>query len=184
SQALLAAVALVIAGGLVIAGRSAFTSDARANLGNLLALGGAVMASGYLLAGRRLRPRVDILPYTTLCYGITAVILLAACFAFRVPLSGFDGINYLWFLLAALGPQLLGHSSFNWGLKYWPASRISMLIITEPVGATILAYLILNQVPSWYEVAGGLLIMAGVYLSVRNGETKVAATAGDGSHAA
>jgi drug/metabolite transporter (DMT)-like permease len=184
SKALLAAVALVIAGGLVIAGRSAFTSDARANLGNLLALGGAVMASGYLLAGRRLRPRVDIITYTTVCYGITAVILLVSCFVFRVPLSGFERINYLWFLLAALGPQLLGHSSFNWGLKYWPASRISMLIITEPVGATILAYLILRQVPSWFEIAGGLLIMAGVYLSVRNGEISAAETQQERSHAA
>lgn len=183
SKLLLAAVALVIAGGLVIAGRSAFTSDVRANLGNLLALGGAVMASGYLLAGRRLRPRVDILSYTTVCYSITALVLLAACLAFRTPLHGFAPINWLWFLLAALGPQLLGHSSFNWGLKHWPASRISMLIITEPVGATILAYLILNQVPSWYEIAGGMLIMAGVYLSLRNGGRSAEGTQLDRSHA-
>lgn len=184
SRGLLLAVALVIAGGLVIAGRSAFTSDARANLGNLLALSGAVMASGYLLAGRRLRPRVDIITYTTVCYGITALILLASCFVFRVSLFEFDKVNYLWFLLAALGPQLLGHSSFNWGLKYWPASRIAMLIITEPVGATILAYLILNQRPSLYEVLGGLLIMAGVYLSVRDGDACAAVTQRERSDAA
>ncbi|MDI6739871.1 MAG: DMT family transporter, partial [Candidatus Edwardsbacteria bacterium] len=110
------------------------------------------------------------LSYTMVCYGITALILLASCLVFRVSLFGFARINYLWFLLAALGPQLLGHSSFNWGLKYWPASRISMLIITEPVGATILAYLILHQVPTVYEVFGGLLIMTGVYLTVRKSE--------------
>ena len=168
SKGLLLAIVLVIAGGLMIAGRSAFSSDVRANLGNLLALGGAVMASGYLLVGRQMRSRMDIISYTTICYSFTALILLASCLVFRVPLSGFARINYLWFLLAALGPQLLGHSSFNWGLKYWPASRISMLIIAEPVGATILAYLILNQVPSIYEICGGLLIMLGVYLTVRD----------------
>ena len=166
SRGLLLAIALVICGGLLIAGQSALAGGGRANIGNLLAMGGAVMASGYLLIGRKMRPRLDIITYTTVCYGITALILFASCFVFRVTLFEFDKVNYLWFLLAALGPQLLGHSSFNWGLKYWPASRISMLIITEPVGATILAFLILHQRPSLYEVLGGLLIMAGVYLSV------------------
>jgi drug/metabolite transporter (DMT)-like permease len=170
SRGLLLAIALVIGGGLLIAGRSAFAGGGHANIGNLLAMGGAVMASGYLLIGRKMRPRLDILSYTSICYGFTALILLISCFVFRVPLFGFERINFLWFLLAALGPQLLGHSSFNWGLKYWPASRISMLIITEPVGATVLAYLILHQVPSIYEIAGGLLIMLGVYLTVRSSE--------------
>ncbi|HTY08617.1 MAG TPA: DMT family transporter [Candidatus Edwardsbacteria bacterium] len=170
SRGLLVAVALVIAGGLVIAGRSLAASDPRANIGNLLALGGAVMASGYLLVGRRLRAHMDIMSYGTVCYGITAAILLAACLAFHVPLRGFAGINYLWFLLAALGPQVLGHTSFNWGLKHWLASRIAMLTITEPVGAAVLAWLILRQVPTLYEIGGGLLILSGVYLTIKNGE--------------
>lgn len=168
SRGLLLAIVLVIGGGLLIAGRSALAGGGRANFGNLLAMGGAVMASGYLLIGRKMGSRLDVLTYTTVCYSITTLILLLTCFVFRVSFFGFSNINWLWFLLAALGPQLLGHSSFNWGLKYWPASRISMLIITEPVGATLLAYLILNQRPSLYEVLGGLLIMAGVYLSIRS----------------
>lgn len=158
------AIMLVLLGGGVIAGRSDLSGQA--NFGNLLALGGAVMASCYLLVGRYLRNRMGILPYITLCYGTTAVIMLAASLVFRVPLWGFDGRTWLFFLLLALGPQLVGHSAFNWGLKYFSTPKIAMLIITEPVGSALLAWAILRQMPTAFEIIGGLLILAGVYLTV------------------
>jgi drug/metabolite transporter (DMT)-like permease len=162
------AIAIVVAGGAVIGGRS-FAAGGVANWGNLLALAGALMASGYLLTGRHLRKNMSLVSYTTWCYLFTAIILLLASLMTKTPLTGLGKVNYIYFLLMALAPQLLGHSVFNWGLKYLPTSRIAMLIIAEPVGATILAYLILKQAPSVYELIGGIFIMAGVYISAQEG---------------
>jgi len=158
------AIILVLLGGGLIAGKSDLTGSA--NFGNLLALGGAVMASCYLLVGRYLRSRMGIIPYITLCYGTTSLIILAAALAFNVRLWGFDGRTWLFFLLLAIGPQLVGHSSFNWGLKYFSTPKIAMLIITEPVGSALLAWAILKQMPTVFEAIGGLLILGGVYLTV------------------
>lgn len=163
------AIAIVVAGGAVIGGRS-FAAGGVANWGNLLALAGALMASGYLLTGRHLRKSMSLVSYTTWCYLFTAAILLAASLFTKTRLTGLGKVNYIYFLLMAMAPQLLGHSVFNWGLKYLPTSRIAMLIIAEPVGATILAYLILKQVPTVYELIGGAFIMAGVYLSAQEGK--------------
>ncbi|MBI5806150.1 EamA family transporter [candidate division TA06 bacterium] len=166
---ILAAIAVVVAGGAIIGGR-ALAAGGMGNLGNLLALAGALMASGYLLTGRHLRKRLSLVTYTTICYSMTAVILLMASLVAKTPLGGFSRINYLYFALMAIGPQLLGHSIFNWGLKYLPTPRIAMLIIAEPVGATILAFLVLKQMPSIFEMIGAVFIMAGVYISAQEGK--------------
>ncbi|MHB8156824.1 MAG: EamA family transporter, partial [Desulfocucumaceae bacterium] len=101
---------------------------------------------------------------------MTAGILLISSLVAKTPMGGFPRINYLYFALMAIGPQLLGHSIFNWGLKYLPTPRIAMLIIAEPVGATILAFLVLKQVPSIFEMIGAVFIMAGVYISAQEGK--------------
>lgn len=158
------AIILVLLGGGLIAGKSGLSDTA--NFGNMLALGGAVMASCYLLVGRHLRIRMGILPYITVCYGTTSLIILLTALVFKVPLWGFDGRTWLFFLLLALGPQLIGHSAFNWGLKYFSTPKIAMLIITEPVGSALLAWALLKQMPTVFETIGGLLILGGVYLTV------------------
>lgn len=161
---LAAAIALVIAGGLLIGG-GALRAGGQAVKGNLLALGGGLMASLYLLTGRKLRGEMGVVPYATVCYTATAVLLLAAGIASREPVSGFPGSTWLLFAALALGPQILGHTVFNWGLKHLPTSRIAMMIVAEPIGASILAFLVLGQAPTPGEIAGGGLILAGVYLS-------------------
>lgn len=169
---ILVAIAVVVAGGAIIGGK-ALAAGGMGNLGNLLALAGALMASGYLLTGRHLRKSLSLVTYTTICYSMTAGILLIASLAAKTPMGGFPKVNYLYFALMAIGPQLLGHSIFNWGLKYLPTPRIAMLIIAEPVGATILAFLVLKQVPSVYEMIGAVFIMAGVYISAQEGRKPV-----------
>jgi drug/metabolite transporter (DMT)-like permease len=159
-----AAIVLVIAGGLLIGG-GALQAGGRAMAGNLLALGGALMASLYLLAGRRLRQGLGVVGYSTVCYTATSLILLAAGLAAGERLWGFDGRTWGLFLALALGPQILGHTVFNWGLRFLPASRIAMMIVAEPIGATVLAFLLLGQAPTPGEIAGGILILGAVYLS-------------------
>jgi len=72
-------------------------------------------------------------------------------------------------------PQLVGHSAINWALAYVPAALVAVAILGEPVGATTLAALILREMPSVFEVGGGLLVLAGVYVVLRPGRVPAGA---------
>jgi drug/metabolite transporter (DMT)-like permease len=141
--------------------------QSRAMTGNGLALIGALCAAGYLLVGRSLRARLSLLAYIFLVYGTAAVVLLVWVFLSGNPLFGYPSQSYLWFAALALIPQLLGHSTFNWSLKYFPAAFVSVTLLAEPVGSIILAYLLLSEVPGLLELAGGVVILSGIYVSSR-----------------
>jgi drug/metabolite transporter (DMT)-like permease len=136
-------------------------------LGDLLALAGAWMAAGYMLVGRKLRARMDLIPYIFVVYGMSAVVLIAIMLGMEESPFGFSPQTYLWFALLALVPQLLGHSIFNWSLKYIPASLVSVTLLGEPVGSTVLAYFILLENPGWIKIGGAALILAGIWLTSR-----------------
>jgi drug/metabolite transporter (DMT)-like permease len=134
-------------------------------LGNTLALLGAFSAAGYLVIGRNLRKKLSLIPYIFVVYGIAALVLLATMFAFGEAPVGYPPITYMWFLLLALVPQLLGHSSFNWALGYLPASFVSISLLGEPIGTIILAYLLLQESPAPLELIGAILILLGIYIA-------------------
>ncbi len=136
-------------------------------LGNLLALGGAVMVAGYMLVGRNLRRTVSTLNYTFWVYGTASLVLLGLALVFRAPLYPYPSQVYLVFLLLAVIPTLMGHSVFNWALDKVPVVLISTIILGEPVGATILAWIILQEPPSLFHYLGGFLILSGLFLTVR-----------------
>jgi drug/metabolite transporter (DMT)-like permease len=146
-------------------GFSAFSSSAF--LGDFLALVGAWMAAGYMLVGRKLRKRMDLIPYIFIVYGMAAILLLIVMFATQQTFLGLPTIAYLWLVLLALVPQLLGHSIFNWSLRFIPVSLVSVTLLGEPVGSTILAYLLLQQQPGWFKMVGVILILVGIWLSSR-----------------
>lgn len=139
--------------------------NGRAFLGDLLALAGALLASGYLLIGRRLRSKVSLVSYTFLVYGIAAVTLVLVVVLTGQKVAGFPPINYLWLLALALIPQLLGHSTFNWALRYLSAAYVSITLLGEPIGSTILAYLFLHEIPSITKVVGAGLILVGIVIA-------------------
>jgi len=152
--------------GLVCAPFStAFQSSAMT--GNGLAVTGAFCAAGYLLAGRSLRARLSLLAYIFLVYGTAAVALLLTVFFSGYSLTGYPAQTYIWFAALALIPQLLGHSTFNWALKYLPAAFVSVTLLAEPVGSILLAFLLLSETPGILELAGGIIILAGIYISSR-----------------
>ncbi len=135
--------------------------------GDALALAGAVAVSGYLLIGRRLRGRMSLLPYIALVYSSAAVVLLALAWAMGINLFGYAPTAYGLIVLLAAGPQLIGHSAYNWALKYLSATFITVTILAEPIGASLLAIPILGQVPEPIKLAGGALILIGIYLAAR-----------------
>jgi drug/metabolite transporter (DMT)-like permease len=158
--------------GSLIACQSVTFFGGTAFLGDFLALAGAWMAAGYMLVGRKLRAKMDLIPYIFVVYGMAAVLLIVFMFGLRESPLGFPPITYLWLILLALVPQLLGHSIFNWSLKYIPASLVSVTLLGEPVGSTILAYFLLQQQPGWVKIGGALLILAGIWMATRGGDKK------------
>ncbi len=144
----------------------------RMMFGNFLALVGAWMVAGYLMIGRKLRTKMSLMPYIFLVYSMAAVCLLLIVLATRESLFGYHGLTYVWILLLALVPQLIGHSTYNWALAYLPAAFVAVMTLGEPVGSSILAYFILNETPTITVIAGGVLILIGIYLSTRGNKVE------------
>jgi drug/metabolite transporter (DMT)-like permease len=133
--------------------------------GNILAVIGAVMAAGYVMIGRRLRGKVSLLSYITLVYGMAAIVLIAIMLSAGQPAFGYPAQAYVWLFLLALIPQLLGHTSFNWALKYLSAAYVSITLLGEPIGSILLAYFLLDETPSALKIFGAILILFGIFIA-------------------
>ena len=140
----------------------------RAMWGNFLALMGAWAVTGYLIIGRKLRAGTSLVPYIFLVYGMAAVTLLIILFASGNSPFGYEAKTYGWIFLLAAIPQLIGHTTYNWTLKYLTAALVAVTVLGEPIGSAILAFFILNETPSLMTMAGGILILAGIFLSSRS----------------
>ncbi len=146
-------------------------NDSRALIGDLLALLGAFLSAGYLLVGRKLRKTTRLLTYTFLVYAVAAICMAGLMIIRRTPFTGYPAVAYLLFFALAVIPQLMGHSSFNYALRYKSSALVSVALLGEPVGTVILAFFLLNEIPSSTEIAGGIIILIGIYLVTRtNGE--------------
>lgn len=138
-----------------------------ATLGNGLAVVGAVMAAGYVLAGRSLRQRVPLVPYVVVVYSVCALCLLAITLLQGGPLAGYPPREWLIFAGLAVGPGLLGHTVINWTLAHLESSVVSVSLLGEPVGATLLALAVLGESPDALTVSGGVVVLAGICLTAR-----------------
>jgi drug/metabolite transporter (DMT)-like permease len=139
----------------------------QAFLGDILALCGAVAGAGYLLIGRKLRSKMSLISYISLVYGMAAIVLVIIMFSARENPFGYSPQIYLWLILLAVIPQLIGHSTFNWALGYLSAAYVSITLLGEPIGSTILAYIFLNEKPTTVKLIGGGLILVGIYIASR-----------------
>lgn len=133
--------------------------------GNFLATFGAWMAAGYILIGRRLRSKLSLIPYIFIVYGFAAAFSLIFILFAGYTVSGFQPSTYLWLILLGLVPQLFGHSSFNWALRYLNATMVSVMLLGEPIGSTILGFIIFKEVPDVLTLSGGALILAGIFVT-------------------
>lgn len=136
--------------------------------GNLLAVTGAIMAAAYLMVGRRLRETQSLTVYIFAVYGVAAVVLVLLALVSGQPLSGFSLPVFLSMLALAVGPQLLGHTSFNYGVRHLSAAYVSVALLGEPIGSTLLALILLGEKPGSLELIGGLVILGGIYLASRS----------------
>lgn len=135
--------------------------------GDAYAVLGGAFAACYLLVGRWARPGTSWLRYVGVVYPAAAVFLLAALAVSGDSFTGYSTYTLVMIGLMALGPQLIGHSSINWALGYLPAVTVAMAILVEPVGSTVLAALILDEIPSGLEMTGSAIVLVGVFLALR-----------------
>jgi drug/metabolite transporter (DMT)-like permease len=135
--------------------------------GNALAVLGAVMMACYVLAGRSLRERVALVPYVTVVYAACAAVLCGIVVVQGDPLGGYESVEWGLFLAMAVGPGVFGHTVVNWALEHVESSVVSVSLLGEPVGSTVLALFLLTEVPGTWTVAGGAVVLAGIYLTSR-----------------
>lgn len=149
-------------GGAVLISYGDFALSGTALLGDALAVLAALVWGIYLVTARHLRARIDFLSFVTFIYAGAAVFLLIAVAIGGYSLFGYSTQTYLMMALLALVPQLIGHSAANFALRFIPATLVSVAILGEPVGATLLGYFILKEAPGLNEIAGGILVLAGI----------------------
>ena len=169
SRSLVIGVSLALLGGVLI-GFGDLRIAGVAVKGDLLAVGGGLMAAVYFMIGRHVRQSVSATEYVAVTYGTAAILVLAICGITRTSLIGFSGETVGFLVLLGLIPQLLGHSTFNWALKHLPASNVSVVILGEPIGSGLLALLFFREFPTGLNLVGAAIILVGIYLSLRNKE--------------
>lgn len=164
-------IALCVAGAAVVAAAPAAGAGTASHpaWGNALALAGAACMGGYLLAARAAQQQLDFLGFVARSYGTAAVVLSLAVLASGTPASGFDAQTWAALAALALVAQLIGHGGTNWSLRHLGPAFVSVVLVAEPVLASVLAWAILGEPVTPAVVAGGVLVLAGIVLAARRG---------------
>lgn len=149
--------------GLTVADRNSF-------IGDVLALVGAVMASGYLIIGSKARETVDIMAYVTVVFSVSAAFLLATSLVLGISFTGYKSSSYMFMILLAIVPQLIGHTSINWALKHLKTSMVAITILGEPIGATILAYIFFHETVKSIQLIGMVFVFTAIIVASRRGK--------------
>jgi drug/metabolite transporter (DMT)-like permease len=139
----------------------------RAFVGDGLATVGAICFAAYMLIGRRLRAKLSLIPYIFLAYSAAALTLILSVLITGQSFFGYPPVAYFWLALLAIVPQLIGHSAFNWALRYLPTTFVTITTLGEPIGSTILALFIFQEIPTPLKLMGGGLILLGIVLASR-----------------
>ena len=160
---------LVATSGAVWIGWGDFRLGEGAFIGDLLAALAAFFAALYFIAGRRLRLRLGLWSYVAPVYLLAALLTGISMWVRGVPATGYSPATWALFAGMAIGPMLLGHTSFNWALRHVRAYVVSLVVLLEPAGATVLAVLVLGAAerPSMNTVTGGIAILIGMAMLVR-----------------
>ncbi|QED49077.1 DMT family transporter [Cytobacillus dafuensis] len=150
--------------GSVIISWGDFKISGSALFGDILALIACALVTAYLMFGQTVRKRLSLITYTFVVYSISTITLFIYVLIKQEPLLPYGTSDWVYFILLALIPTLLGHTIFNWSLKWLSTSTISMAILFEPVGAAVLAYYLLQESVVWTQLLGGGIIIIGVSL--------------------
>lgn len=173
SKEIIIAIILAIAGSAILAlgdSNADFAFGEKALIGDFLAISSAFFVSLYLMVGSKLREKMDILSYIVLVYTFAAVILLITSILMEIPFTGYSVKSYIFMVLLAVVSQNLGHTAFNWALKYIKTSVVSLTTLGEPVIASFLAYIFFGETIDKFKFVGIILIFVAIIIGSRKGE--------------
>ena len=136
--------------------------------GDILALLGGFLGALYLLIGQKVRQNVDIQPYGFIVCISATISLSLLCFYFNLDFLVDNSTTWLILLALAIGPQFMGHIGLNYCLKHLPASTISLSLLLEPIGASLLSILFFQEFPTMLETYGSIIILFGVAIGLKN----------------
>ncbi len=140
-------------------------------LGNALALLGGIAGAGYFIVGRYIRRQMSNTAYIWPVYSVAMIVLFFVTLLARQPLTGHSAEAYFWLILIGIGPQLLGHSAFNWTLAHMSTTFVVLSILGEPVGSAVLAYFVFGETFVFVQLAGFVFLLFGIGFGVM-GEQK------------
>lgn len=160
-------IGLALVGSLLVAFGDGGTGLGRQPwLGNGLALVGSWAISLYFLLGREAQRRgLTISSHVALTYGTAAIVLLPLPLLVGATYWGYPPKVYLYIALIALFPQLIGHTSFNWAVRWISPTLVTLTILAEPIGASLLGFLVLGENPGLPVMLGALIILTGVAIA-------------------
>jgi drug/metabolite transporter (DMT)-like permease len=162
-------IGLALAGTLVLTGVDLAVS-VEALFGDLLAMVGGMLAAAYVTVGGEVRQRLTTVSYALSCYATASVVLLGVCLVGRQPLAGYDADAWLAIVALVVGPQLLGHTLVNLVLRSISPTAVSVAILFEILGATLIARVAFGQTPPAGAWPAAVLIAVGVVFVVRSEE--------------
>lgn len=157
---------LIAIAGSVLISWGDFKVGGLAFYGDMLALIACALVTGYMLFGQDVRKRVSLTTYTIIVYSTSTFTLFFYVLFKGESFGPYPTMDWIWFILLAIVPNLLGHNLFNWAIKWVSANVISIAILFEPVGASILAYFIFNEYLVATQVFGGIIVIVGITLFV------------------
>ena len=158
-----AIVATVVAiSGSVLIAWGDFRVSGDAFYGDVLALIACALITGYFLFGQEVRKRLSLITYTMVVYSVSTIVLFLYVLIMDQSFGPYDSNEWLLFLLLAIVPNLLGHNLFNWAIKYVSTNIISISILFEPIGATLLAFIIFGEYLTYTQVLGGVIVIVGI----------------------
>ncbi|WP_337100285.1 DMT family transporter [Paenibacillus sp. YIM B09110] len=158
--------------GSILIGAGDFSLSGDALLGDVLSMLGAAAVAVHMLVGKQLRNEISAFVYNFAVFFLAATSLALYNVVLGNPFTGYSGREWGLFLLLAIVPTLFGHYLFNWLLKYMNAAAVSMAVLGEPVISSLLAWWLLKESLSAYQLAAGVFILFGVWLFIRHGKEK------------
>ena len=162
---------IALVGGIFIALGDSNVSNNYTNpiLGDGLALIGAWMVSLYFLLGSQAQKQgLSLSNYSAIVYTTAAIILLPLPVLLGNGYLGYPERVYLYVLLMAIVPQLIGHTSFNWSLRWISPTFVTLSILFEPIGASFLGFILFAEIPSVFVLIGGFILLSGTAIATKS----------------
>ncbi|WP_106494791.1 DMT family transporter [Lentibacillus sp. Marseille-P4043] len=171
SQGAVISMVIALLGSIIISWGD-FRISGMALFGDILALLGAITVTVYFLFGQNARKRLSLMPYTFVVYGVSSITLIIYNLIVQNPFFGYPAEHWWIFIALAVIPTFFGHTLFNWALKWLSTATISMGIVFEPIGASLLAYFILGEKVTASQWLGGTIVLFGLFLFVMSTSRK------------